>query len=74
MNTVAPGLGAVPNDNAMSSMVTLNEQGQVVSRVEQCNFFNVFASIAAQLTQLEPGTQQGYTIGLDGDSLQPFGY
>jgi hypothetical protein len=73
-NLVAPGLGAVPNDNALSSMVTLNEQGQLVSRVEQCNFFNVFMSIAAQATQLEPATQQGYTLGLDGDGLQPFGY
>jgi hypothetical protein len=55
-------------------MVTLNEQGQLVSRAEQCNFFNVFMSIAAQATQLEPATQQGYTLGLDGDGLQPFGY
>jgi hypothetical protein len=73
-NLAAPGLGAVPNDNALSSMVTLNEQGQLVSRAEQCNFFNVFMSIAAQATQLEPASQQGYTLGLDGDGLQPFGY
>ncbi len=73
-NLVTAGLGAVPNDNALSSMVTLNEQGQLVSRVEQCNFFNVFMSIAAQATQLIPGTQRGYTLGLDGDGLQPFGY
>jgi hypothetical protein len=46
----------------------------VVSRVEQCNFFNVFMSIAAQATQLVPAAQRGYTLGLDGDGLQPFGY
>ena len=73
-NLVAPGLGAVPNNNALSSIVTLNEQGQVVSRAEQFNFFNVFTSIAGQQTQLVPAGQRGYTLGLDGDGLQPFGY
>jgi hypothetical protein len=73
-NLTTPGLGAVPNNNARSSMVVLNEQGQVLSRVEQFNFFNVFTSIAGQLTQLEPASQQGYTLGLDGDELQPFSY
>jgi hypothetical protein len=46
----------------------------VLSRIEQFNFFNVFTSIAGQLTQLEPASQQGYTLGLDGDELQPFSY
>jgi hypothetical protein len=73
-NFTTPGLGAVPNNNALSSMVVLNEQGQVLSRIEQFNFFNVFASVAAQLTQLEPASQKGYTLGVDGDQLQPFSY
>jgi hypothetical protein len=73
-NLTTPGLGAVPNNNARSSMVMLNEQGQVLSRIEQFNFFNVFTSVAAQLTQLAPASQQGYTLGLYGDELQPFSY
>jgi hypothetical protein len=73
-NLTTPGLGGVPNNNARSSMVVLNERGQVLSRIEQFNFFNVFTSIAGQLTQLEPAAQQGYTLGLDGDELQPFSY
>jgi hypothetical protein len=73
-NLTTPGLGAVPNNNARSSMVVLNEQGQVLSRIEQFNFFNVFTSVAGQLTQLAPASQQGYTLGLYGDELQPFSY
>jgi hypothetical protein len=74
MNTVSPGLGATPNDNALSTEVVMNEQGQVVSRVEQFNFFNVFTTIAGQLTQLEPASAAGYTLGLYGGELQPFNY
>ena len=73
-NLQTAGLGAVPNNNALSSEIVLNEQGQVVKRIEQFNFFNVFTSIAGQLTQLGPVAGQAYTTGLDGDQVQPLGY
>jgi hypothetical protein len=73
-NTSTPGLGATPNDNALSSELVMNEQGQLLNRIEQFNFFNVFTTIAGQLTQLEPTVERGYTLGLDGDQLQPFNY
>jgi hypothetical protein len=73
-NLQTAGLGAVPNNNALSTEVVLGEQGQVVKRIEQFNFFNVFTSIAGQLTQLGPAAGQAYTTGLDGDQVQPFSY
>jgi hypothetical protein len=73
-NIVTPGLGAVPNDNALSTEVLLDEQGNVVSRIEQFNFFNVFTSINGQLTQLGSTPGQAYTTGVDGFQVQPFSY
>jgi hypothetical protein len=73
-NTETAGLGAIPNDNALSAEIVLGEQGQVQSRIEQFNFYNVFTSIAGQLTQLEPASGAGYTTGLDGGEVQPFNY
>jgi len=73
-NIVTPGLGAVPNDNALSSEVLLDEQGNVVSRIEQFNFFNVFTSINGQLTQLGSAPGRAYTTGADGFQVQPFSY
>ena len=73
-NLTTPGLGATPNNNALSSEVVLNEQGTVLTRVEQFNFYNTFTTIAGDLTQLEPASQAGYTLGPDGAQLQPFNY
>jgi hypothetical protein len=73
-NLQAPGLGAVPNNNALSTEIVMNEQGQVLKRIEQFNFYNVFTSIAGQLTQLSSVPGQAYTTGLDGDQVQPFSY
>ena len=73
-NIVTPGLGAVPNDNALSSEVVLDERGNVVSRIEQFNFFNVFTSINGQLTQLGSTPGRAYTTGVDGFEVQPFSY
>ncbi|HEY1917281.1 MAG TPA: hypothetical protein VGH27_17085 [Streptosporangiaceae bacterium] len=73
-NIVTPGLGSTPNNDALSSEVVLNEQGAVLSRVEQFNFYNTFTTIAGDLTQLEPASQAGYTFGPLGGELQPFNY
>jgi hypothetical protein len=73
-NLEAAGLGSVPNNNALSAEIVMNEQGQVVKRIEQFNFYNVFTSIAGQLTQLGPVAGQAYTTGVDGDQVQPFNY
>jgi hypothetical protein len=73
-NTETAGLGAVPNNNALSAEIVVNEQGQVQDRIEQFNFYNVFTSIAGQLTQLGPVAGEAYTTGLLGGEVQPFSY
>jgi hypothetical protein len=73
-NITTPGLGATPNNNALSAEVVLNEQGAELTRVEQFNFYNTFTTIAGDLTQLEPAAQAGYTLGPLGAQLQPFTY
>ena len=73
-NLETAGLGAVPNNNALSAEVVLSEQGQVVKRIEQFNFYNVFTTIVGQLTQLGSTAGEAYTTGVDGDQVQPFHY
>jgi hypothetical protein len=73
-NLTTPGLGSTPNNDALSAEVVLNEQGAELTRVEQFNFYNTFTTIAGDLTQLEPASQAGYTLGPLGAQLQPFNY
>jgi hypothetical protein len=67
------GLGTTLDNNAISAELVINAQGQVVRRIERFQFFNVSTLIAGATTQLnQSGT--GYTLGLDGQQLEPFKY
>jgi len=69
-----PGIGATPNNDSLSSVVVLNQQGQVVQRIERFNDFNFFTASIGDYLQLNPGTRTGYTLGPNGQQLVPFSY
>jgi hypothetical protein len=52
----------------------VNDQGQVLQRIEKFNLFNVFTLTAGDDTQLNPARDTGYTFGLGGQQLEPFRY
>jgi hypothetical protein len=54
--------------------VVLNQQGQVVQRIEHFNDFNFFTASIGDYLQLNPGTRTGYTLGPNGQQLVPFSY
>ncbi len=73
-NLSTPGLGATPDDNSVSSVVILNQQGDVVNRIARFNDFNVFTQRIGDYVQLNPTTRTGYTLGPAGQQLAPFTY
>ncbi|HZC69891.1 MAG TPA: S8 family serine peptidase [Jatrophihabitans sp.] len=76
MQEVAPPdyFGTSPNNNAMSSVVVVDEHGNLVRRVEQFNFFNIFLLDMGSYVQLNPGTGTAFTLAPGGAQLQPFSY
>lgn len=66
--------GATPNNNAMSAVDVLNEQGDLVQRIAQFNFFNIFLLDMGSYLQVNPTTTIGYTLGPGGTQLAPFAY
>lgn len=69
-----PGLGATPDDNSVSSIVVLDQRGDVVDRIGRFNDFNVFTESVGDYVQLNPNTRTGYTLGPAGQQLAPFTY
>jgi hypothetical protein len=69
-----PGIGYTPNNDSLSSVVVLNQQGQVVQRIEHFNDFNFASAAIGDYLQLNPGTSTGYTLGPGGQQLAPFSY
>lgn len=69
-----PGIGLTPNNDSLSSVVVLNQQGQVVQRIEHFNDLNFFSASIGDFLQLNPGTRTGYTLGPNGQQLVPFSY
>ncbi|MDR3034791.1 MAG: hypothetical protein LBV78_17095, partial [Kitasatospora sp.] len=68
------GVNQTLNNNALSAEIVVNDQGQVLQRIEKFNLFNVFTLVAADDTQLNPARDTGYTFGLGGQQLEPFRY
>jgi hypothetical protein len=66
--------GQTSNNNAMSSVITANENGTGVQRIERFNFFNVFLLDFGGYVQLNPATRSAYTLGPGGGELFPFSY
>ncbi len=67
-------LASTPNNDALSSIVVLGENGQVLERLERFNFFDVSLKIIGHFVQVNPATETGYTLGPDGQELAPFSY
>ena len=73
--TVPPDFsGGSPNNNAASAVVVIDEQGNLVRRIEAFNFFNVFLLNAGAYVQVSPATGAAYTLGPGGAQLYPFEY
>jgi hypothetical protein len=66
--------GTVSNNNAHSSIVVLDEHGNLIKRLEDFNFFNTFLAIDGDFVQPNPTTRQAYTLGPNGTQLEPFTY
>jgi hypothetical protein len=66
--------GQTSNNNAMSSVITGNEDGSGIQRIERFNFFNVFLLDFGGYVQLNPATRSAYTLGPGGGELFPFSY
>ena len=66
--------GQTSNNNAMSSVITANENGTGIQRIERFNFFNVFLLDFGGYVQLNPATRSAYTLGPGGGQLFPFSY
>jgi hypothetical protein len=66
--------GQTSNNNAMSSVITANEDGTGVQRIERFNFFNVFLLNFGAYVQLNPATRSACTLGPGAAQLFPFSY
>jgi hypothetical protein len=73
MDQVVPGNFGF-NNNAMSSVVVMDEQGNVLASLDQFQFFNIGLTIASNSLQLNPATRTGWTLGAGGQQLEPFNY
>jgi hypothetical protein len=76
LQEVAPPdyFGTSPNNNAMSSIVVVDEHGHLVQRLEKFNFFNIFLLNIGSYVQVNPGTSTGFTLGPGGAQLAGFHY
>jgi len=64
--------GGAPNNNTMSSVVVTDEHGNVLRRLEQFNFFNIFLLDMGDYVQLNPPASMAFTLGPGGQQLYPF--
>jgi hypothetical protein len=66
--------GEAPNNNAMSSVVIVDEQGNLIRRIEKFNFYDTYLLDMGDYLQLNPRTGMGFTFGYTATQLQPFSY
>jgi hypothetical protein len=76
LQEVAPPdyFGTAPNNNAMSSIVVVDEHGNVLQRIEKFNFYDIYLIDMGSYVQLDPATGTGYTLAPGGWQLYPFDY
>ena len=72
--TQLQGEDAAINNNALSSVLVLGEDGTLIKRMEQFNFFNGFIPFESSGLQVNPGTRTGYAWGYLLQQLEPFSY
>jgi hypothetical protein len=66
--------GEEGNNNAMSSIVVVDEHGTVLQRIEKFNFYDIYLLDMGSYVQLDPATSTGYTLAPGGWQLYPFTY
>jgi hypothetical protein len=66
--------GSAPNNNTLSSILVIDENGNVVHRYEQFNFFNTFLFDVGAYIQPSSATSRAFTLGPAGQQLHPFDY
>jgi Subtilase family len=66
--------GTTPNNNSTSAVDVMDEHGNLLKRIEQFNFFNIFLLDMGSYLQVSPATSTGYTLGPGGAQLAPFQY
>lgn len=72
--TQLEGNDAAVNNNVLSSVLVLDENGTVLKAIEQFNFFNAFLPFDSSSLQVNPGTRSGYIWGYLTQQLEPFSY
>lgn len=72
--TQLEGNDASVNNNVLSSVIVLDENGTVQKQIEQFNFFNAFLPFDSSSLQINPGTRSGYIWGYLTQQLEPFSY
>jgi hypothetical protein len=72
--TQLEGDDAAYNNNALSNVLVLKEDGTVVKSLEQFNFFNGFLPFESNSLQINSGLHQGYVWGYLTQQLEPFTY
>jgi hypothetical protein len=71
----SPGsLAAKPDNNAMSSVVLLDNEGKVVRRFEQFNFYNTPFNAMGAYLQVNQATKTAFTVGPRAGQIVPFSY
>lgn len=66
--------GQTPNNNTASSILVVDENGNVVHRYERFNFFRTFLLNAGAYIQPNANTSTAITIGPGGQQLAPFAF
>jgi len=66
--------GQTPNNNTLSSVLVVDENGNVVHRYEQFNFFNTFLFDVGAYLQPSSANSTAFALGLAGQQLHPFAY
>jgi hypothetical protein len=66
--------GSTPNNNTLSSVLVIDENGNVVHRYEQFNFFRTFLFDVGAYIQPSSATSKAFTLGPAGQQLHPFDY
>ncbi|MBC5805711.1 MAG: S8 family serine peptidase [Candidatus Eremiobacteraeota bacterium] len=62
------------NNNALSSVLVLDESGNIVKSMERFNLYNTFLTVNANNLQLNPARRSGYIFGPLAQQLEPFTY
>jgi hypothetical protein len=67
-------LAAKPDNNGLSSVVLLDDQGKVLHRFQQFNFYNTSFNAMGAYLQVNPSTKTAFAVGPGAGQIVPFSY